>query len=376
MIVKITSALRSPIYPKGIIMFEPIEIKSVIKKLATALALGVATNMSYAVERSDVPSYVSGMMTITNADSDRNVESSNRGWQIGAGIPLSGRLFIEGIYFDNVLETNQNNSADYYQRGIGADLAYSFGDRQELTPFLLIGAGMIKNDVVPDTLDDDTMYWNVGGGIVGRIADLKWLRYRGEVRLVNDDYVDGMSDVRFSLGLEVALGSNQSAVNKEVVVEKIVYRNIVVAPSDNDNDGIVDQLDRCPNTLPGARVDSTGCVVEAQIININNVKFKTNSSILTAESKPILMSAVAFLKDQKNLNVEIAGHTDNMGDSGFNLNLSKNRAAAVRTFLLRNGFAPQRITARGYGESKPVATNATAMGRSKNRRVEFWLTKP
>lgn len=357
-------------------MSKPVDKKRVLKNSITALVLGIATNMSYAVDRSDAPSYISGMMNITNADSDRNVESSNRGWQIGAGIPLSERLFVEGIYFDNVLETNQNGSSDYYQRGIGADLAYSFGDREKITPFILIGAGMIKNDVIPDTLDDDTTYWNVGAGIVGRIANLKWLRYRGEARLVNDDYIDGMSDVRLSLGLEIALGSNQETASKEVVVEKIVYRDVFIEPSDEDKDGIFDQNDRCLNTLPGARVDHTGCVIEAQIIKMDNVNFQTNSSILTAASKPILMSAVAFLNEQKSLSIEISGHTDSLGADDYNLSLSKRRAATVRAFLRNNGVAAQRMTARGYGESKPIATNNTSTGRSENRRVEFRVTKP
>lgn len=162
--------------------------------------------------------HIYALGTITNTDSDRNVDTTNNGFQLGVGYPLSDRLYIEGLYFDNTFETGDNNGSDFYQSGGGVDLQYGFGDREQFTPFLLGGIGVAENDVVPNALDEDSFYWNVGVGFVGRILDLQWLRYRGEARYVQDDYLDGRSDIRFGLGLEVALGKAQE--KKQVVVEK------------------------------------------------------------------------------------------------------------------------------------------------------------
>ena len=314
--------------------------------------------------------YVLG--TMTNTDSDRNVDSTNNGWQLGFGYPLTERLYVEGLYFDNTFETGDNNGSDFYQSGGGLDLQYGFGDRERFTPFVLIGVGGAENDVVPDALDEDSFYWNVGVGFVGRLFDLQWLRYRGEARYVQDDYLDGRSDIRFGLGLEIALGTVQQ--KKEVVVEKVVYKQVQVQPVDTDGDRVVDQYDECPNTLPGARVDGRGCVIEQQVINIANITFETGSSQLTPFGKNTLMSAVSFLESQKNVNVEIAGHTDSVGSDAFNLSLSQKRAASVKQFLVDNGIASNRLVARGYGETSPIASNDTPTGRATNRRVEFRLT--
>ncbi|WP_269619764.1 OmpA family protein [Zhongshania sp. BJYM1] len=316
--------------------------------------------------------HIYALGTMTNTDSDRNVESTNNGWQLGFGYPLSERLYIEGLYFDNTFETGDNNGSDFYQSGGGLDLQYGFGNREQFTPFILGGIGFAENDVVPDSLDEDSFYWNVGVGFVGRIFDLQWLRYRGEARYVQDDYLDGRSDIRFGLGLEIALGTVQQ--KKEVIVEKVVYKQVVVEPKDSDGDRVVDQFDECPNTLPGARVDGRGCVIEQQVINIANITFETNSAKLTPLGKNTLMSAVSFLESQKNVNIEIAGHTDSVGSDAYNLNLSQQRAGSVKQFLVDNGIASYRLDARGYGEAAPIASNDTPTGRASNRRVEFRLT--
>ncbi|MBB5187297.1 OOP family OmpA-OmpF porin [Zhongshania antarctica] len=314
--------------------------------------------------------HIYALGTMTNTDSDRNVESTSNGWQLGFGFPLTQRLYIEGLYFDNIFETGDNNGSDFYQAGGGVDLQYGFGDREQFTPFILAGIGGAENDVIPDSLDENSFYWNVGVGFVGRIFNLQWLRYRGEARYFQDDYLDGRTDIRFGLGLEVALGTFQQI--KEVVVEKVVYTQ--VQPKDSDGDHVVDQYDECPNTLPGVRVDGRGCVIEQQIINIANITFETGSAQLTQVGENTLMSSVSFLKSQRNVNVEIAGHTDSVGSDSLNLNLSQQRAMAVKRFLSVNGIESDRLVARGYGESSPLASNDTPTGRATNRRVEFRLT--
>ena len=75
------------------------------------------------------------------------------------------------------------------------------------------------------------------------------------------------------------------------------------------------------------------------------------------------------------MRIEIAGHTDNVGSAEFNLRLSLDRASAVRAYLVENGIAAKRLVAKGYGSTKPKATNDTEEGRQQNRRTEFAILK-
>jgi OOP family OmpA-OmpF porin len=117
-------------------------------------------------------------------------------------------------------------------------------------------------------------------------------------------------------------------------------------------------------------VDLDGCEVEA-VIALDNVHFAFDSAELTAEGKAILDKAAGLLKTHDKVVVEVAGHTDNVGSDEYNLQLSDRRAASVKSYLESQGITATRLTARGYGEAQPVASNDTAEGRALNRRVEL-----
>ncbi|MEP7219960.1 MAG: OmpA family protein [Bacteroidota bacterium] len=101
------------------------------------------------------------------------------------------------------------------------------------------------------------------------------------------------------------------------------------------------------------------------------VFFDFDKSDLQNESKPDLGRAIAFLKANPTINVEIAGHTDSVGDATYNKKLSQDRADAVKLYFVNGGIQGSRISTRGYGESQPTADNATEEGRARNRRVEM-----
>ena len=101
------------------------------------------------------------------------------------------------------------------------------------------------------------------------------------------------------------------------------------------------------------------------------LNFDTNSANLQASSASQLDQIAAMLKAAATLNIEVAGHTDNVGDAAANQKLSEARAAAVAKALSDRGVAPSRISAKGYGATQPVADNRTEDGRTKNRRVEL-----
>lgn len=122
-----------------------------------------------------------------------------------------------------------------------------------------------------------------------------------------------------------------------------------------------------PEPAPVAKAEP----VVKKIINLSGVTFITNSNQLKSTSYLQLGESVRELNENPDVNVIVAGHTDSAGDAQYNLNLSERRAQAVREYLIGKGIDGSRLTARGFGESEPIATNETRAGRATNRRVEL-----
>lgn len=104
---------------------------------------------------------------------------------------------------------------------------------------------------------------------------------------------------------------------------------------------------------------------------LNNIFFETGKAALTPQSRVELEKAVDLLKTNPTMIIEVGGHTDNVGDDAYNMKLSHDRAKSVREYLANAGIASERVQAKGYGESNPIATNETDDGRKSNRRTEF-----
>ncbi len=148
---------------------------------------------------------------------------------------------------------------------------------------------------------------------------------------------------------------------------------------DTDGDGILDKDDACPNVAGVANVDpaKNGCpkptreeVVTEATKKLQGVLFDFNKATIKKESSAILDQAAAYIKDAEGT-FEVQGHTDSKGSDAYNLKLSDARAKAVVKALEARGVAAGKLTAKGYGESQPVADNATEEGRAQNRRVVF-----
>ncbi len=134
---------------------------------------------------------------------------------------------------------------------------------------------------------------------------------------------------------------------------------------DSDGDGVPDDIDQCPGTPEGARVNSVGCWV------LEHVLFDFDKAVIKPEAYPLLDEVVAILKKNPDMTVELQGHTDNIGSQEYNMGLSLRRANAVADYLESKGISSDRLTTKGFGFSKPVALNGTEFGRSLNRRVEL-----
>lgn len=142
---------------------------------------------------------------------------------------------------------------------------------------------------------------------------------------------------------------------------------------DSDKDGVNDEEDKCPQ-LAGTAANQ-GCPeikeeVRKQVTyNATRVYFITAGYALSSKSNSALENVVKLLNDDPNLKLSIEGHTDNVGADEYNQTLSENRAASVKEYLVKKGIDESRLSAQGFGETKPLADNKTAAGKAKNRRV-------
>ncbi len=148
---------------------------------------------------------------------------------------------------------------------------------------------------------------------------------------------------------------------------------------DNDRDGIPDDEDECPDEAGGA---PDGCPSgeasyrEKQIVISGKIQFETGSAKLKPSSGRLLDGVALILREHPEIHhVRVDGHTDEVGPTLTNKQLSERRAESVRDALVKRGIDSRRLSSRGYGESRPIAPNKTKAGRSKNRRVEFTITE-
>jgi len=303
-----------------------------------------------------------------------------------------------------------------------------------LIPYVKAGAGYMSSGATTTGFTDVTAgsgkynenwYVPVGAGFKLGLSKGINLDLGYDVNFVKStkfDGVNGSTNDRFAYahaGLEFALGSkekpqlqNYSSLaalriqSKEESDE--LRRALSTAESnaardreqyakdmgDDDADGVANKFDKCAGTPTGTVVDGSGCplkvpapqiterVTERVVVTeadrkvvadaIANLEFDLGKSTIRPKSYPTL-NRVAALLMEKNFSLKLAGHTDNTGSAELNMRLSKNRAEAIKTYLVAQGANASRIEAIGYGKDQPIATNATPEGRQQNRRVEFTL---
>ena len=160
----------------------------------------------------------------------------------------------------------------------------------------------------------------------------------------------------------------------------------VGCPIDTDGDGVPDGIDQCPNTPAGLKVDANGCPIEVSeketelldtgTIRLQNVNFDVGKATIKAESDSVLDEVAKILLQYPALTIEIGGHTDNSGKKDKNMALSEARAKAVLGYLTQKypTLDATHFSVMGYGPTVPIAPNKSALGRAKNRRVEFKVT--
>jgi OmpA-OmpF porin, OOP family len=150
--------------------------------------------------------------------------------------------------------------------------------------------------------------------------------------------------------------------------------------ADTDKDGVADKDDECPEVAGPASnkgcPEVTAAVLESVKVEAKSIYFNSGKATFKSEDVPVKIESISsLLKQYPNAKFSIEGHTDSDGSDAFNQKLSQERADVVRNALIERGIKAANLTAVGYGESKPIASNKTAAGKAKNRRTEVVLQK-
>lgn len=322
---------------------------------------------------------------------------------------------VEGFF--NYIPTENNAIAgnpDVKLYGYGIEGLYHFLPEGRLVPFLAVGAGGIHYSNPAGTEDKNKLAVDYGAGLKFFLTDS--LALRADVRHVlplNDRY----NDLLYTLGIAFSFGGAKKALTEGSTVQQAAAPAEIVidsdkdgisdkldmcpdtpagvkvdkdgCPADSDKDGVDDYLDKCPDTPIGVAVDNDGCPPPAPVIQEAKPqaaaapeivkKGRTTLDVLFEFDKYVIRNnfysdidnLAAVMKQYPGLKVTIEGHTDNIGSAAYNKKLSQQRADAVKKYMVeKSGIDPKRLTAKGFGFDKPVASNATREGRQKNRRVE------
>jgi OOP family OmpA-OmpF porin len=264
-------------------------------------------------------------------------------------------------------DINNGNGKEYGNR-TGVDAIYKLDDSNA---YLFAGVKRFNNVKSYNAID-------IGAGYSADINNR--LSVYTEAAIYRDvDY--GHTDKGIKLGLKYAFGQTSKsqkpqAMNKpkEVVKQAIADTAIMKKETilDNDNDGIVDSLDRCNNTANNVKVDSNGCALYSEeTVSINlNIAFENNSSQLKPAMVNDIQRLADFMKTYENTNVVIEGHSSATGSAKYNLMLSQKRADAVKSTLINEfNIDKSRLTAEGFGQKQLLSTGNTKADHNLNRRV-------
>lgn len=384
-----------------------------MKMMRHTLALVLLGGMATAGQAAEPAPYMGFMGSWVDPDNARAGDDEGLGGHLLFGFPfnryLGGELNLFGHQVEN--DVAGNNDQNF---GLGGDLVFRLMPDSIVHPFLLAGGGGTYEEALrgagKNGLDRVVGYANAGGGLIFDLGGPRRTSLRLEGRryaIFSDDLAAGHDrvwDTRISAGVQFALGAEEAPpppppppVEPRVMdadrdgvpdnldrcpgspigtrVDAYGCTMAPVPPPDTDGDGVINANDACPDTPRGMRVDERGCAVKAQKLVLRNVNFEFNKATLTPDGRSILDGIAAGLRGQPTMEVEIEGHTDHIGSDAYNLKLSKARAAAVRDYLVSQGVQSSRLSSQGYGESQPVASNKTEEGRAENRRVEFKVIK-
>ncbi|MFY9142825.1 OmpA family protein [Sulfuricurvum sp.] len=331
--------------------------------------------------------------------SDYNYEISP---MVGYAFPNAQDLKDHGVYgaemqfnnFDSVIKPELSvlfSNADYENGAGDTDIfrtaingVYELGKSNNITPFVKAGLGYetMSNHQYDN---HNSAFADAGAGVKVGITDQIALKLEA-IEMLKFNNFNWDNNLLLMAGLNFAFGEKAQpeapvaapapvpepvAAPVAAPAPKPAPKVVVAAPIDSDGDGVFDPQDKCPNTPKGFKVDVDGCPLKATL----QLNFATDSNKVDAEGEAKVAEFASFLNESPAYKANIVGHTDSTGSDKYNQKLSEKRAETVKTMLIKDGVAAERLTSEGMGEKMPVASNKTKEGRAENRRIEVELCK-
>lgn len=356
------------------------------RQLKLALLLVGATSLPMAAQGESPRYEIGGGLSYFVFDDDMlGLQPEDElGYRLYGGARFGDHWGLELVYDQVSTETDfagmDLDLSQYYLSGL-----YHFMVEGAAQPYLSLGWG--QNEFELEAGEGETTATNLGLGIKWMMAN-HWILRPSMNYFVNTELDD--NHMTFGLTLAYTWGEAKPMTAK------------VAAPADADGDGVADSADRCPRTAPGTAVDAMGCELDSdndgvfdsidacpataarikvdargcplklsETVSIDlQVNFDSNSDRVKPEFYNEIRKVADFLAQYAGTKVVIEGHTDSSGAAAYNKDLSQRRADAVANALVEQfGIARSRVSAVGYGEEQPIASEATAAGRLANRRV-------
>lgn len=356
--------------------------------LVLALWAGVTTAVQ--ADEEDRRFYVSPMANYTIGDNNRNTDNG-AGGSIAVGKRITQNLDLEVFgHFTNHPNGGAGKDMKLFGAGAGANI-FPFPTNPTFGGAYVRlaasrGQGKDTAGAIPDytsTIFDAGVGYLLtlsnaplgpfGPGIALRFEALYRHDAHGRDGLgINPSADQYFQDVAFNVGLRIPLGGRGSAPAPAAPAEEVAVvpveeaAPVVEAPAPAPPP--------CEPPAPGQPVNLDGCK-EGDTIVLRGVNFEFDKAKLTVNAKALLDPVADALIARPDIKVEIDGHTDSKGSDAYNMKLSDARAASVVAYLVSRGVAADRMTSKGFGESQPVADNATDDGRELNRRVELKITE-
>ena len=306
---------------------------------------------------------------------------------LGAGYQFASPWATELTYLASKPDI-ANGVGEVDEEHLRLDALYYLDRTEKVQPYVVFGAGLSEFVREGEKIDDTLL--NAGMGV--KYAFNNIVALRSDIRLIRQlDAHATQAAVNLGLSFLLAGKSTKTAVDNTDVDNDGVLDRLDSCPGtgadtvvdktgcpskitilDGDKDGIEDTKDICPDTKAGAKVNADGCykLLKTDRKVTLKLQFGNNADTILNPKDPQIEALTTFMREYPKANVVIEGHTDDRGSEAYNQALSQKRAQAVVNILIQQGITATRITAKGLGESTPVADNTTAEGRSQNRRVE------
>lgn len=328
-----------------------------IGSLVAATSFGALAQGQGAVE-------IEGNVTKQYYDSERNFKNDGTNPGVRLGYFLTDDVSLDLHYNETHNARGEVFNKDIKGSKTGLDATYHFGAPEAgLRPY--VSAGFAHESLGQATRGgrDHSTFANLGAGAKWYITDNFFAR-AGVQAQYNIDNGNTEWAPTVGIGLNFGGSTKPAAAPAPAPVAEVC--------SDSDNDGVCDNVDKCPDTPANVTVDADGCPAVAEVVRVElDVKFDFDKSVVKPNSYGDIKNLADFMKQYPQTTTTVEGHTDSVGTDAYNQKLSDRRAKAVKEVLTNQyGVESSRVQSVGYGESRPVADNATEAGRAVNRRVE------